>query len=92
MKWMEFRIWIENAPRAPRFGAAVGAQVKREATGIGPEEVGLSLKEGKTALRHVQAGVTQRLWCDPPPWLRQALRRFPASVSSIRQQEYLLNT
>ena len=36
------------------------AQVEREATGIGPEEIGLTLEEGKTVLRQVQAGVVHR--------------------------------
>jgi sensor histidine kinase regulating citrate/malate metabolism len=33
------------------------AQVEREATGIGPEEIGLTLEEGKTVLSQVQAGI-----------------------------------
>jgi hypothetical protein len=36
------------------------AQVQRTAAGIGPEEVGLSLEEGKTVLRQVQAHMIQR--------------------------------
>jgi hypothetical protein len=35
------------------------AQVEREATGIGPEEIGLPLEEGKTVLRQVQARMIQ---------------------------------
>ena len=36
------------------------AQVEREATGIGPEEIGLTLEEGKTVLGQVQAGMIHR--------------------------------
>jgi hypothetical protein len=35
------------------------AQVEREASGIGPEEIGLTLEEGKTVLRQVQARMIQ---------------------------------
>jgi len=39
-----------NAPRRPRFERRLMAQVKREATGIGPEEAGLNLEPDKTVL------------------------------------------
>jgi hypothetical protein len=35
------------------------AKVEREATGIGPEELGLRLADGKTVLKQVQAGIVQ---------------------------------
>ena len=42
------------------LGRQVVARVEREATGIGPEEIGLTLEEGKTVLSQVQAGVIHR--------------------------------
>jgi hypothetical protein len=57
---MEFRIWMEARLAGRGFERQLVAQVEREATGIGPEEIGLTLEEGKTVLSQVQAGVIQR--------------------------------
>ena len=57
---MEFRIWVEGYLAGRVLNRQLVAQVEREATGIGPEEIGLSLEEGKTVLRQVQAGVVHR--------------------------------
>jgi hypothetical protein len=46
---MEFRIWVETRLAGRVLERRLVAQVEREATGIGPEQVGLSLEEGKTA-------------------------------------------
>jgi hypothetical protein len=57
---MEFRIWVEVCLAGRVLHRQLVAQVEREATGIGPEEIGLTLEEGKTVLRQVQAGVIHR--------------------------------
>src|SRR5215469_8722005 len=57
---MEFRIWVEVYLAGRVLHRQLVAQVEREATGIGPEEIGLTLEEGKTVLRQVQAGVVHR--------------------------------
>src|SRR5215472_9863231 len=57
---MEFRIWVEVYVAGRVLHRQLVAQVEREATGIGPEEIGLTLEEGKTVLRQVQAGVVHR--------------------------------
>jgi len=54
---MEFRICVEVRLAGRVVDQQVVAQVDREATGIGPEEIGLTLEEGKNVLRQVQAGV-----------------------------------
>src|SRR5687768_3949931 len=56
---MEFQIWVETRLAGRILGRQLVAQVEREATGIGAEEIGLTLDEGKTVLRQVQAGVVQ---------------------------------
>ncbi len=56
---MEFRIWVETRLGGRILERQLVAQVEREAAGIGPEEIGLSLKEGKTVLRQVQARMIQ---------------------------------
>jgi hypothetical protein len=56
---MEFRIWVETRLAGRALERRLVAQVNREATGIGPEDVDLTLEEGKTVLRQVQAGVIQ---------------------------------
>lgn len=53
---MEFRIWVEVRLAGRILHRQLVAQVEREATGIGPEEIGLTLEEGKTVLSQVQAG------------------------------------
>jgi hypothetical protein len=57
---MEFRIWVEVCLAGRVLHKQLVAQVEREATGIGPEEIGLTLEEGKTVLSQVQAGVIHR--------------------------------
>ena len=57
---MEFRIWVEVYLAGRVLHRQLVAQVEREATGIGSEEIGLTLEEGKTVLRQVQAGVVHR--------------------------------
>src|SRR5215469_13056193 len=57
---MEFRIWVEARLAGRVLHRQLVAQVEREATGIGPEEIGLTLEEGKTVLSQVQAGVIHR--------------------------------
>ena len=52
-------IWVETRLASRVLERRLVVQVKREATGIGPEEVGLSLEEGKTVLRQVQARLIQ---------------------------------
>ena len=44
---MEFRIWVEVYLAGRVLHRQLVAQVEREATGIGPEGIGLTLKEGK---------------------------------------------
>jgi hypothetical protein len=64
---MEFRIWVEVCLAGRVLHKQLVAQVEREATGIGPEEIGLTLEEGKTVLSQVQAGVIHRRFrlCKP---------------------------
>src|SRR6516165_8037406 len=57
---MEFRIWVEVRLAGRVLNRQLVAQVEREATGIGAEEIGLTLEEGKTLLSQVQAGVIHR--------------------------------
>jgi hypothetical protein len=57
---MEFRIWVEARLAGRVLERQLVAQVEREASGIGPEEIGLTLEEGKTVLSQVQAGVIHR--------------------------------
>jgi hypothetical protein len=55
---MEF-IVCGDAPCRQEAGDQEVAKVKREATGIGPEELGLTLDDGKTVLKQVQARIVQ---------------------------------
>ena len=57
---MEFRIWVETCLGGRTLERELVAQVERTAAGIGAEEVGLSLEEGKTVIRQVQARMIQR--------------------------------
>jgi hypothetical protein len=57
---MEFRIWVEVHLAGRVLHRQLVAQVEREATGIGPEQIGLTLEEGKTVLSQVQAGMIHR--------------------------------
>ena len=54
---MEFRIWIETRLAGRIIERHLVAQVERPM--IAPEEIGLSLEEGKTILHQVQARVIQ---------------------------------
>src|ERR1039457_5650212 len=56
---MEFRIWVEARLAGRVLERQLVARVEREASGIGPEEIGLTLEEGKTVLRQVQARMIQ---------------------------------
>lgn len=52
---MEFRIWVETRLAGRVLERELVAKLERGAVGVGPEEVGLSLAEGKAVLRQVQA-------------------------------------
>lgn len=54
---MEFLIWVETRLAGRSLKRELVAQVER--TGIGPEEIGLSLEEGKSVLCQIQARVIQ---------------------------------
>ena len=54
---MEFRIWVETRLAGRIIDRQVVAQVERLT--IGPEEIGMSLAEGKTLLHQVQARIIQ---------------------------------
>lgn len=54
---MEFLIWVETRLAGRTLERELVAQVER--TGIGPEEIGLSLEEAKSVLRQMQARVIQ---------------------------------
>ncbi len=57
---MEFRIWVETRLGGRILKRQIVAQVERQASGIGPEEIGLTLEEGKIVLGQVQAGIIHR--------------------------------
>jgi hypothetical protein len=52
---MEFRIWAEVRLTGHVLQEQLVARPEREAIGIEPEEIGLTLEQGKTVLRQVQA-------------------------------------
>lgn len=54
---MEFRIWVETRLASRMLERKLVAQVERPT--ITPEEIGLSLEEGKAVLREVQARMIQ---------------------------------
>jgi hypothetical protein len=54
---MEFRIWVETRLAGRIIERRLVAQVERPT--IAPEEIGLSLEEGKTVLHQVQARIIQ---------------------------------
>lgn len=56
---MEFIVWVETRLAGKRLEIQEVAKVEREATGIGPEELGLTLADGKTVLKQVQARIVQ---------------------------------
>lgn len=54
---MEFRIWVETRLAGQIIERQLVAQVERPT--VAPEEIGLSLDEGKTVLHQVQASMIQ---------------------------------
>ena len=60
---MEFRIWVETRLDGRILERELVSSVERPASGIGPEEIGLDLEEGKAALRKVQARIVQTQGC-----------------------------
>ena len=56
---MEFRTWVETRLDDRILERELVSPVERPASGIGPEEIGLTLEEGKTVLRKVQARIVQ---------------------------------
>jgi hypothetical protein len=56
---MEFRIWVETRLDDRILERELVARVERPACGVGPEEIGLTLDEGKAVLRKVQARIVQ---------------------------------
>ena len=56
---MEFRIWFETRLDGRILERELISSVERPASGIGPEEIGLELVEGKAVLRKVQARIVQ---------------------------------
>jgi hypothetical protein len=57
---MEFRIWVGVCFAGGVLHRQLVAQMEREATKIGPEEIGLTLEEARTVLNRVRAGVIHR--------------------------------
>jgi len=56
---MEFRIWVETRLDGRILERELVSSVERPASGIGPEEIGLTLEEGKAVLRKAQARIVQ---------------------------------
>ena len=56
---MEFRIWVETRLDGRVLERELVSNVVRSAAEIGPEEIGLTLDEGKTLLRKVQSRIIQ---------------------------------
>jgi hypothetical protein len=56
---MEFVVWVETRLSGKRFEIQQVAKVERKASGIGPEELGLTLADGKTVLKQVQERIVQ---------------------------------
>ena len=56
---MEFRIWVETRVDGRMLERELVSSVERPASGIGLEEIGLDLEEGKAVLRKVQARIVQ---------------------------------
>ena len=54
---MEFRIWVETRLDGRILERELVSNVERTASGIGLEEIGLDLEEGKAVLRKVQARI-----------------------------------
>jgi hypothetical protein len=56
---MEFVIWVETRLAGRMLELQQVASVERSASGIEPEELGLTLQDGKTVLKQVQAKIVQ---------------------------------
>lgn len=56
---MEFIVWVETRIGGKRLEFQAVAKVERNATGIAPEELGLTLADGKIVLRQVQERIVQ---------------------------------
>jgi hypothetical protein len=56
---MEFVIWFETRLAGRMLELRQVASVERSASGIEPEELGLTLQDGKTVLKQVQAKIVQ---------------------------------
>jgi hypothetical protein len=56
---MEFRIWVKTRLDGRILERELVSSVERPASGIGLEEIGLELEEGKAMLRKVQARIVQ---------------------------------
>jgi hypothetical protein len=56
---MEFIMWIETRIAGKTLEVREVAKVERETTGIGPEELGLTLADGKAVQKQVQERMVQ---------------------------------
>ncbi len=56
---MEFVIWVETRLAGRMLELRQVASAERSASGIEPEELGLTLQDGKTVLKQVQAKIVQ---------------------------------
>jgi hypothetical protein len=56
---MEFIVWVETRLAGKRLEIHEVAKMGRVATGTGPEELGLTLADGKTVLKQVQQRIVQ---------------------------------
>jgi hypothetical protein len=56
---MEFQIWVETRLDGRLLERELVSSVEQPASGIGLEEIGLELEEGKAVLRKVQARIVQ---------------------------------
>jgi len=59
---MEFIVWVETPLGGKRLEIQEVSKVERAATEIGPEELGLTLADGKTVLKQVQERIVQNLF------------------------------
>jgi len=56
---MEFIVWVETRLAGKRLEIHEVAKMDRVAAGTGPEELGLTLADGKTVLKQVQQRIVQ---------------------------------
>jgi hypothetical protein len=56
---MEFIVWVETRLAGKTLAVQEVAKVDRCASGIAPEEIGLTLQEGKDVLKQVQRNIVQ---------------------------------